>query len=357
MLKPPVQQADQGAAAVNSAGRVPVYIVTGYLGSGKTTLIADLLGDPAMAGTAVIVNELAEAGIDQTVLADAQGGDVVLLSNGCLCCGRGTDLANAIRQLLSRARSGDTEIARILIETSGAADPGPIARQVCFDPQLRASLRYGGVLCLFDSLFGEGLLERDPVGYRQLALADTVLLTKTDLSDATAAGQAAAKVRALNATAEVSLDRAVARAFLSAGESLAERASSMRWFSSAMATPPWAHEATVGTWTIRLAGALDWPRAELAMRAIYDRYGEAILRTKGVIRTSDDPRPLVIHGINRHFHRPVRLKRWDGDPETRLVLIGMADTEKAALEIEAVLRRCRVAEEPTDRRDETRTFA
>lgn len=357
MLKPPVQQADQGAAAVNSAARVPVYIVTGYLGSGKTTLIAELLGDPAMAGTAVIVNELAEAGIDQTVLADAQGDDVVLLSNGCLCCGRGTDLANAIRQLLRRAQTGGTQIARILIETSGAADPGPIARQVCFDPQLRASLRYGGVLCLFDTMFGEGLLARDPVGYRQLALADTVLLTKADLSGETGAEDAVAKVRALNATAEVSSDRAVARAFLSAVESLAERASSIRWFSSAMATPPWAHEATVGTWTIRLNGTLDWPRAEMAMRAIYDRHGEAILRTKGVIRTVDDPRPLVIHGINRHFHRPVRLKAWDGDPETRLVLIGMTDTGMAAREIEEALRRCRVADELSLERDETRIFA
>ncbi len=357
MLRPPSQQADQGAAAVNSAGRVPVYIVTGYLGSGKTTLIAELLGDPAMAGTAVIVNELAEVGIDQTVLSDAQGEDVVLLSNGCLCCGRGTDLANAIRRLLRRAQTGGTQIARILIETSGAADPGPIARQVCFDPQLRASLRYGGVLCLFDSLFGEGLLARDPVGYRQLALADTVLLTKTDLSDEAAAGRAAAMVRALNATAEVSTDRAAARAFLSAVESLAERASSVRWFSSAMATPPWAHEATVGTWTIRLAAALDWPQAEMAMRAIYDRYGEAILRTKGVVRTIDDARPLVIHGINRHFHRPVRLRAWDGDPETRLVLIGMAGTEQAAREIEEALARYCVVEEPCQQRDETRIFA
>lgn len=357
MLKPPGQHADQGAAAVNFAARVPVFIVTGYLGSGKTTLIAELLGDPAMAGTAVIVNELAEAGIDQAVLADAQGDDVVLLSNGCLCCGRGTDLANAIRQLLRRARAGETQIARILIETSGAADPGPIARQVCFDPQLRASLRYGGVLCLFDTMFGEGLLARDPVGYRQLALADTVLLTKSDLSGEDVARDAAAKVRGLNATAEVSTDRAVARDFLSVVESLAERASSMRWFSSAMATPPWAHEATVGTWTIRLTGALDWPRAELAMRAIYDRHGEAILRTKGVIRTADDPRPLVIHGINRHFHRPVRLKAWDGDPETRLVLIGMSDTEKAVREIEEALGRSLLAEAPASEQDETRIFA
>lgn len=357
MLKPPVQQADLGAAAVNPAARVPVFIVTGYLGSGKTTLIAELLGDPAMAGTAVIVNELAEAGIDQTVLADAQGDDVVLLSNGCLCCGRGTDLANAIRQLLQRARAGETQIARILIETSGAADPGPIARQVCFDPQLRASLRYGGVLCLFDTMFGEGLLARDAVGYRQIALADTVLLTKTDLAGDAAADLAAAKVLSLNATAEVSADRAVARTFLSARESLAERASSIRWFSSAMATPPWAHEATVGTWTIRLDGALDWPRAEMLMRAIYDRYGEAILRTKGVINTLDDPRPLVIHGINRHFHRPIRLRNWDGEAETRLVLIGLAGTENAAREIEEALSRCRVPNEPRLDREDARIFA
>lgn len=340
MLKYAVPDTRPQTGAIAAPGRVPVFLVTGYLGSGKTTLISELLQAPDMAGTAVIVNELAEIGIDQAVIGDVDKAEVVLLSNGCLCCGRGTDLSNTVRRLIAAGRSGGQKLQRILIETSGAADPAPIVRQICFEPQLRSHLRYGGVLCLFDTMFGDGLLEHDPVGYRQIALADMVLLTKADIGAASVGDAARARIAALNAAAEITLDRGRAGDFLNGNAGSLSRAGSRSWLGSAVEADDKSHPRMLGTWTVRIPGVLDWARAEPAMRNVYDRLGEAILRTKGLIHTKDDKRPLVIHGINRHFHRPVRLSRWEGTPETRIVLIGTENAAQAAREITGLLEQC-----------------
>jgi G3E family GTPase len=327
-------------AGVTAPARLPVTVVTGTLGSGKTTLIAALLAAPDMSGTAVIVNELAEIGIDQQVLGDAGDGEVVLLSNGCLCCARGTDLAQAVRRLIGTGRSATRPIERILIETSGAADPAPILRQVCFDPQLRGLLRYGGVLCLFDAAFGEGMLAHDPVGYRQIALADMVLVTKTDLVDAADAAARIAALKSLNAAAVITSDKDQALAFLAGSGGPVGKAGSQSWLGVATGADE-MHPAVIGTWSLSVEAAIDWPAAEQILRGIYDRHGDAILRTKGVIWTEGDPRPLVIHGIHRHFHRPIRLKAWEAEPGTRMVVIGLAGAAEAARAIEDALKRCR----------------
>ncbi|MQT14784.1 CobW family GTP-binding protein [Segnochrobactrum spirostomi] len=342
----PDDRTDHGRTAPADPPRVPITIVTGYLGSGKTTLISALLQAPEMAGTAVIVNELADVGIDQSVIADAGASGVVLLSNGCLCCARGTDLANAVRQLLAFGPAGGRPIERVLIETSGAADPGPLVRQVCFDPHLRSRLRYGGVLCLFDAAFGPDHLDRDPVGYRQLALADMVLVTKTDLVDPEATAAVIARLRALNAVPLVTTEPSDAGDFLSGRSREAGRAGSPTWLGTGAEAAEVTHAAEIGSWSIRASAPIDWPIAEQAMRTLFDRHGDHILRTKGIIHTRDDARPLVIHGIGRHFHRPLRLRGWDGAageggegraPATRLVVIGFPPSQQAAEEIAAVL--------------------
>jgi G3E family GTPase len=324
---------DAGAALAPAEVRLPVTIVTGYLGSGKTTLIAALLREPDMSGTAVIVNELADIGIDQSVIADAGASDVVLLSNGCLCCARGTDLANAVRRLIGFGGTSGQVINRLLIETSGAADPAPIVRQVCFDPQMRNRLRYGGVLCLFDAAFGPGHIERDPIGYRQLALADMILVTKTDLVTASDVSERLAWLQRLNSVPQVTVGRREALDFLSGRSRTLGGAGAATWLGGpAMPIEP-MHVSEIGSWSITASDAIDWPMADQAMRAIFDRHGDHILRTKGIIHTIEDPRPLVIHGINRHFHRPLRLRAWEGEPKTRLVVIGFPPAREAAGEI------------------------
>lgn len=313
--------------------RLPVTIVTGYLGSGKTTLVAALLRQPDMAGTAVIVNELAEVGIDQSVIADAGASGVILLSNGCLCCARGGDLANAVRQLVGVGQSRAQGVRRLLIETSGASDPGPLVREICFDPQLRTRLRYGGILCLFDAAFGPAHVARDPVGYRQFALADMILVTKVDMVTPADLSKHVAWLRCLNPVCPVTIATSDANAFLGGADHNVGRAGSSAWLGGAAVQSMKAHDAELGAWSIRASAAIDWPTIEQAMRIIYDRHGDQILRTKGIIFTQDDPRPMVIHGINRHFHRPFRLDRWEAEPSTRMVMIGFPGALEAVDEI------------------------
>lgn len=320
--------------------RVPVVVISGYLGSGKTTFIASLLNQTDMQGTAVIVNELAEVGIDQSILTDAGADDVLLLSNGCLCCGGGSDLRNAVARLLATSQNTGQPIKRILLETSGAADPGPIMKQICFDPMLRSQVRYAGVMTLFDAQHGQNMLARDPVGFRQIALADHILLTKTDITEKAQANDASQFVAGLNPNAEISPLRAEAEQFIAqAGRGVAAT-DATKWVGKPVSeTHSHSHDEhqILTTWSIRGGKPLDWRLVEQKFHAIFEQHGEDVLRTKGILWTAGDNRPLVIHGINRHFHRPVRLTTWEGEPYSRLVVIGFAGAAAAATKLGEII--------------------
>jgi G3E family GTPase len=338
-----------GEASLAGA-RVPVVIVTGALGAGKTSLIASLLRRPDMAGTAVVVNELAAVGVDQFVIADAGAEAVVLLNNGCLCCAAGSDLRNAVARLLQARGGAAAAPRRILIETSGAADPGPVLRQLCFDPALRARLRNGGVLTLFDIVHGRAMLARDPVGLRQIGLADEILLTKTDLASAEARDDARRFVQSLNPAARVTFGSDAALRFVAAAAQGVARTGAAQWLGEAVRLPgaAEAHPAPLATWSIESREPVDWPRVEPRLGAIFEQAGEAVLRTKGVLWTLDDARPLVLQGVGRQFHRPVRLSAWSAAPSSRMVIIGFAGAADAAAAIAEALggdaMRCGAAE-------------
>lgn len=320
--------------------RVPVVVVTGYLGSGKTTLISSLLNQPDMAGTAVIVNELAEAGIDQSIIGDAGADAVLLLSNGCLCCGSGTDLRNAVARLLATPLADGKQLQRILVETSGVADPGPILKQICFDPVLRSKLRYAGVVTLFDVQHGQDMLARDPVGFRQIALADHILLTKTDITGKTEANKAYQFLKALNPNADISRQRTGTESFImQAGRGVMASGASAWLGTSLLSDTPieTAHQQILSTWSIFGDSPISWRQVEHKFHLIFDQHGDNLLRTKGLLWTTHDERPLVIHGINRHFHRPVRLNAWDGIPQSRVVVIGFEGASVAAAQIADVI--------------------
>lgn len=329
--RPITRGSTAGLSPVDAAARVPVVVVTGYLGSGKTTLIASLLSRPEMAGTAVIVNELAEAGIDQSIICDAGAGEVVLLSNGCLCCASGSDLRNAVGRLLAGPAGRLAAPARVLIETSGAADPGPILKQVCFDPVLRSRVRYGGVLTVFDAENGPAMLDRDPVGLRQIGLADRVLLTKTDIACPFQVAAARVLLRRLSPHAPVIQSRDDAADFIVKSGCGLSASGASAWFapaSSAVQAP--AHDRRMSTWSIFGDGRVEWSRADGILRQAFDGGGDDVLRTKGIVWTTGDDRPLVVHGVGRHFHRPVRLSAWDTTPCTRFVVIGFPEAAAVA---------------------------
>jgi G3E family GTPase len=317
--------------------RVAVSIVTGFLGSGKTTLIAALLRQPEMRGTAVIVNELGAVGIDDAILAEtADEPDVLLLKNGCLCCTAGDDLMRTLGGLARRAAGAPRQI---LIETTGLADPVSLLLRLMGDPRVRDTIRLDAIVATVDGLNGLANLDEQRVAARQAAVADRRLITKADLADPRQIEALMPRLLALNPGAEI---RAVIHGAIEASELLGvslydpkrRRARLARWldlnryrsqmsrldFGGSVIGP--THEPSIRTWLIEQQGALDWDSLSPRIGSIIDSHGTALLRLKGVIWTTVDPRPLVIHGVQGLFHTPVRIENWAGAPGTSIVVIG-----------------------------------
>src|SRR6516164_11332087 len=179
--------------------RLPVVAVTGFLGSGKTTLIRALLDTPEGAGTAVVVNEYGEVGVDHALLRSSS--DVtVLLGNGCLCCSVRTDLQETLRALFAdRARGAVPSFERVIIETSGLADPGPVLQTFATDRGLGREFYLQALICVIDAVAGDTNLARMPEAKKQVALADRIVVTKSDLADAATTGHLIEQLGSLNA--------------------------------------------------------------------------------------------------------------------------------------------------------------
>src|SRR5688572_9842166 len=183
--------------AVPGMNALPISVITGFLGSGKTTLLSRLLRDPALARTAVIVNEFGEVGLDH-LLVEASDEEVILLEGGCLCCKVRGDLARTAGDLLARRARGEAAFDRIVIETSGLADPAPILQALMTDREIADALRLESVIATVDCAAGGATLDAHPQSVKQAALADRIVLTKTDLADSSALAE---RLRRLNPSA------------------------------------------------------------------------------------------------------------------------------------------------------------
>ena len=300
---------------------IPLHVVTGFLGAGKTSLINRLLRAPALAGSLVIVNEWGEIGLDH-LLYEAVEGEVISLNSGCLCCSLRGDLVDTLHGLLDRRDAGTlAPFDRVILETTGLADPTPILAALGADLRLATRFRLAGVTTLVDAINGLNTLARHPEAERQAALADRIGIAKSDLLPMSSrpAGLADLRgaLRALNPVAPI-LDVAAgeldAEAFLS--EALA-----LRPFDDA---PALVHSATIGAEVFDSTALVGAPELARFLDLLRELAGPRLLRVKGLIGLADDPlRPLLIHGAQHVFHPPRRLAAWpDGERRTRLVVIG-----------------------------------
>jgi G3E family GTPase len=308
---------------------IPLHIVTGFLGAGKTSLINRLLKSAALADSLVIVNECGEIGLDH-LLFEAIQGEVISLNSGCLCCTLRGDLVDRLNDLIDRRDAGTiAPFARVVLETTGLADPAPILLALAADPRLAARFRVAGVTTLVDA---EATLAAHGEAQRQAALADRFGLAKSDLvaADARSAELAAvrAALRALNPVAPI-FD--VAAGELDADAFLAEPLA-LRPLDDAA---PIAHAASVRSHVFVSDALIQPPALGRFLDLLSELLGPRLLRVKGLIGLADNPdRPLLIHGAQHVFHAPRVLTAWpDGERLSRLVVIadGVAPARIEAL--------------------------
>ncbi|MFO1069590.1 MAG: GTP-binding protein [Geminicoccaceae bacterium] len=312
---------------VPSAGRLPVVVLTGFLGSGKTSLLRRLLQAPELADAAVLINEFGEVGLDHWLL-ERLDGDTVLLPSGCVCCTIRSDLRDALLDLHERrARGLLPPFRRIVIETTGLADPAPIAQTIHADPRLRYHLALGNIVTVVDAVNGADTLDRFEAAVHQAAVADRLVLSKTDLADASTVAALERRLAVLNPTASrLRLAPAAAVPASLLTEDLLDpdgRAAHVARWLDAGDGHDHDHNAGVRSLALVREAPLDWARFAVWFSMLLNRHGRNLLRAKGILHVDGVPTPVVVHGVQHVLHPPSHLAAWPGDrPVTRLVLIG-----------------------------------
>jgi G3E family GTPase len=349
---------------------IPITVLTGFLGSGKTTLLRRLLQDPAMAGTAVIINEFGDVGLDDALVEKADE-DTILLPSGCVCCAVRGDLTKALAKLHRQHLHGDIPpIKRVVLETSGLADPTPIAHTLMTDEDTFRIYQLDGIVTTVDAQLGTKQIDEQFEPAKQIALADRIVITKSDLVAAADVAALEARVRALNRTCEilriVKGDTEPARLIgLGAHEPALTGADPERWLGEHGVRPvrlppghdhphdhphdqtcapdcghdhhhdhhdhghahkhgahsPEAHLHGVSTFALVYKAPLDGNALSLALQTLAAAYGDKLLRVKGIVCIDKQLKPFVVHGVQHIFYPPDVLKDWpkaaDGTPDKR----------------------------------------
>jgi G3E family GTPase len=298
----------------------PVNLITGFLGSGKTTLLQLLLADPALGDTAVLINEFGEVGLDHHLLERIDE-TMVLLPSGCVCCTIRGELSTAIKDLLSKRDRGVVPaFRRLVVESSGLADPFPILSTVQADPVLRHHFRLGNVITTVDAVNGLGRSE----SIKQVAVADRLVLTKTDL--APDCGPLLEELQRLNPDAPL-LRAAEERIDAAALFDNAPR-SPLRAFPAAEKVP----HGSVHAFALTFDGAIDWTMFGVWLTMLLHRHGTQVLRVKGILNVAGSDTPVAVHGVQHLVHPPVHMTAWpDDDRASRLVFI-VDGLERLAIE-------------------------
>ncbi len=303
----------------------PVNLLTGSLGSGKTTLLRRLLADPALSGTAVLINEFGEVGLDHHLIERIEE-TVVLLRSGCLCCTIRGELATAIRDLHSRRERGKLPaFGRLVVESTGLADPFPILSTLKADPVLRHHFRAGAVVTTVDAVNGLSQIKRHTESVRQVAVADRLVLTKTDLADEVTIARLLAQVRQINPDAP--LIRA-SDCGLDAAALLDHGGTAPGSYVSPMHhrmcdAPFWSdHGERIRSFVLTVEEPIDWTAFGVWLTMLINRHGDKVLRVKGILNLVGETAPVAIHGVRYLVHNPVHMTAWpDEDRRSRIVFI------------------------------------
>jgi G3E family GTPase len=310
-----------------SEGKLPVALVTGFLGSGKTTLIAGLLGHPDMGETAVIVNELGEVGIDHHLLRRVDE-RTVLLKSGCLCCTLRGDLAEELRDLLGRRDRGEIPaFRRVVVETTGLADPAPVVYTLLAEPVVKHHYELESVITTVDAQHG---LVRDE-SLRQVAAADTLVVTKTDLAPASGVAMQLAQLNPAARVVEASFGDVTPADVLT-------RPAHPRGPDPSGSQADHSH-GDVGAVTVVLDDAVDWAAFGIWLTMLLQARGSDIYRVKGLLDVGERG-PVLLNGVQHVVHPPVHLDAWpDDDHRSRLVFIGSGlDRESLTRSLQAFSR-------------------
>jgi len=322
-------------------GRIPVTVVTGFLGAGKTTLVRNFLGRPEGYGTALVVNEFGEVGVDDALLR-ASTDETVLLGNGCVCCTTRSDLQVALRGLVAdRERGIIPHFRRVLIETSGLADPGPVLQTFATDRALGGEFYLEVAVTVADAVNGADTLDWSAEARKQAILADRLIVTKIDIAEASALEKLTARLRELNPRAEIvtavkgeadpallteapapslgGVDNEGARGFL------AEAAEA-------------EHSDGIGSFVLRQKTPMAWATFARTMEVLTSLRGEDLLRVKGFLDVEGCRGPVLVQFVQHLADPPVELESWPGGTrETRLVFITRNLPEKAVRDLFAAV--------------------
>lgn len=340
---------------------IPVTLLTGFLGSGKTTLLNALLRHPGMDRVAVVVNEFGEIGLDHDLIESATE-TMVLMASGCLCCTVRGDLARTLDDLRQRREAGEVAFDRVVIETTGLADPGPVVQTLVVDPDLQHDFVLDGVLTTVDCATGSATLDAQFESVQQAAMADRLILTKTDLATPAARAALEDRLKRLNPGApRLVADHGridPAQLFGIAPREGTGRAEALGWVgaappaprplpplsglaqarpffggqshglfaprpAAATVAPGSAHDARISSQSAEVAQPIDPLVFDLWLETLMTGTGPNLLRLKGVIHVQGMDRPFALHGVQHIIHPPVPLPNWPrGDTVSRIVVIG-----------------------------------
>ena len=326
---------------------LPVSVITGFLGSGKTTLLSRLIRRPGMEKTAVVINEFGEVGLDHELVAASNDENIMVMDSGCVCCTIRGELAETLRDLFARrAREEIPAFDRVVIETTGLADPAPVLHTLMADPLVAACFRLDGVVTTVDSVHGDGQLDRHEESLKQAAMADRLLLTKTDLAGEHDLDALEGRLSGINPSApryraihgEIDPDRLFGAGLY---DPETKSADVRNWLREQAFEDHehhdhdhdhhehhdhhhgHRHDERFTSFCLRRDDECSWNTWVGFLEALITSHGASLLRLKGILNVTGLETPVAVHGVQHMFHPPAILEAWPSDDRTsRLVFIG-----------------------------------